>query len=48
MLTLEDYKVLATLLKEKQKRKSEISEQEKVTYEQNKFSQIREAYRSVR
>ena len=46
MLTLEDYKVLATLLKDKQKRKTEP--QEAVNHNYDKFSQIRETYQIVR
>ena len=46
MLTLEDYKVLATLLKDKQKKKNEEQNKEKEEYEP--FTQIRETYKSVR
>lgn len=49
MLTLEDYKVLATLLKEKQKRKNaEKNKEELQKEEQLKFNQLREAYKSAR
>lgn len=46
MLTLEDYKVLATLLKDKQKRKKE--QQEELNPNHDRFSSIRETYKSVR
>ena len=46
MLTLEDYKVLATLLKDKQKRKNEQLENQKSNYD--RFASIRETYKSVR
>lgn len=45
MLTLEDYKVLATLLKDKQKRKKE---QQELNHNYDKFSQIRQTYKSVK
>lgn len=49
MLTLEDYKVLATILKEKQKRKTATRDQEELRrQEQIKFNQLREAYKSAR
>ena len=49
MLTLEDYKVLATILKEKQKKKNEAKAKEEVRkLEQMKFAQLREAYKSGR
>lgn len=49
MLTLEDYKVLATMLKAKQKKKNEAKAKEEVRkLEQMKFAQLREAYKSVR
>ena len=49
MFTLEDYKVLATLLKEKQKKKNEqLAKEEVRKQEQLKFAQLHEAYRSVR
>lgn len=49
MLTLEDYKILATMLKDKQKRKNEQKEQElNINNEQLKFAQLHEAYKNVR
>lgn len=49
MLTLEDYKVLATMLKEKQKKKNEAKAKEEVRkLEQMKFAQLREVYKSAR
>ncbi len=49
MLTLEDYKVLATILKEKQKKKNiEEAKEEIRRQEQMKFAQLHEAYKSVR
>lgn len=49
MLTLEDYKVLATILKEKQKKKNIAKEKEEIRkIEQMKFTQLREAYKSER
>lgn len=45
MLTLEDYKVLATILKEKQKRKNATKT---VTDDQMKFNRLREAYKSAK
>lgn len=49
MLTLEDYKILATMLKDKQKRKNEQKEQEQnINNEQLKFAQLHEAYKNVR
>ena len=49
MLTLEDYKILSTILKDKQKKRNEIKALEKQrNEEQLKFSQLREAYKSVR
>ena len=49
MFTLEDYKVLATLLKEKQKKKNDQKLKEEIRkQEQLKFAQLHEAYKSVR
>lgn len=49
MFTLEDYKVLATILKEKQKKKKIAKEKNEVrNLEQLKFAQLREAYRSAK
>lgn len=49
MFTLEDYKVLATILKDKQKKKNEQKLKEEIRkQEQLKFAQIHEAYRSTR
>ncbi len=49
MFTLEDYKALATLLKEKQRKKSFVSEKNEFQEsEENKFNQIREVYKSAR
>ncbi len=49
MFTLEDYKVLATILKEKQKKKNIAKEKAEVrNLEQLKFAQLREAYRSAK
>lgn len=49
MFTLEDYKVLATLLKEKQKQKNEQKLKSEIRkQEQLKFAQLHEAYKSVR
>lgn len=49
MFTLEDYKVLATLLKEKQKKKNEQKLKSEIRkQEQLKFAQLHEAYKSVR
>ena len=49
MFTLEDYKVLATLLKEKQKKKNEQLEKDLIRQqEQLKFAQLHEVYKSVR
>lgn len=49
VLTLEDYKVLSVLLKEKQQRKRQQAEQKELkTIEQLKFAQLHEAYKSVR
>lgn len=49
MLTLEDYKILSTILKDKQKRRNEVKAlEEQKQSEQLKFSQLREAYKSVR
>ena len=46
MLTLEDYKVLSTLLKDKQKRKKEERVLEQ--YQQQMMSQIKEAYKGAK
>ena len=44
-----DYKVLATLLKEKQKKKNDQKLKEEIRkQEQLKFAQLHEAYKSVR
>ena len=49
MFTLEDYKILATILKDKQKKKNEQKLKEEIRkQEQLKFAQIHEAYRSTR
>lgn len=49
MFTLEDYKILATILKDKQKKKNEQKLREEIKrQEQLKFAQIHEAYRSTR
>lgn len=49
MFTLEDYKVLATILKDKQKKKNEQKLKEEIRkQEQLKFASIHEAYRSTR
>ena len=49
MFTLEDYKVLATLLKEKQRKKNDQKLKEEIRkQEQLKFAQLHEAYKSVR
>lgn len=49
MFTLEDYKILATILKDKQKKKNEQKLKEEIRkQEQLKFAQIHEAYRSAR
>lgn len=49
MFTLEDYKVLATILKEKQNKKKVAKEKAEVrNLEQLKFAQLREAYRSAK
>lgn len=49
MFTLEDYKVLATILKDKQKKQNEQKLREEIRKkEQQKFAQLQEAYRSVR
>ncbi|MBO5120253.1 MAG: hypothetical protein J6C28_01025 [Bacilli bacterium] len=49
MFTLEDYKILATILKDRQKKKNEQKLKEEIRkQEQLKFAQIHEAYRSTR
>lgn len=49
MFTLEDYKVLATILKENQKKKNEQKLREEIRKkEQMKFAQLHEAYKSAR
>ena len=49
MFTLEDYKILATILKDKQKKKNEQKLREEIKrQEQLKFASIHEAYRSTR
>ena len=49
MFTLEDYKVLATILKANQKKKSEQKLREEIRkQEQMKFAQLHEAYKSAR
>ena len=49
MFTLEDYKILATILKDRQKKKNEQKLKEEIRkQEQLKFAQIHEAYRSAR
>lgn len=49
MFTLEDYKILATILKDKQKKKNEQKLRDEIRkQEQLKFAQIHEAYRSTR
>ena len=49
MFTLEDYKVLATILKEQQRKKNEQRVKEEIRrQEQMKFAQLHEAYRGVR
>lgn len=49
MFTLEDYKILATILKDKQKKKNEQKLREDIKkQEQLKFASIHEAYRSTR
>lgn len=49
MFTLEDYKILATILKDKQKKKNEQKLRDEIKrQEQLKFAQIHEAYRSAR
>ena len=49
MFTLEDYKILATILKDRQKKKNEQKLKEEIRkQEQLKFAQLHEAYRSTR
>lgn len=49
MFTLEDYKILATILKDRQKKKNEQKLKEEIRkQEQLKFAQIHETYRSTR
>lgn len=49
MFTLEDYKILATILKDRQKKKNEQKLKEEIrNREQLKFAQLHEAYRSAR
>lgn len=49
MFTLEDYKVLATILKDKQKKKNEQKLRDEIKkQEQLKFAQLHEVYRSAR
>lgn len=49
MLTLEDYKVLATILREKQRKKNEAKAKTEIRkLEQTKYTQLHEAYRSAR
>lgn len=49
MFTLEDYKILATILKDRQKKKSEQKLREEIRKtEQLKFTQLHEAYKGVR
>ncbi len=48
MLTLEDYKILATMLKQKQKKNNEVKNAKiERENEQLKFAQLREAYRNA-
>ena len=49
LLTLDDYKLLLTILKEKkEKDRSEKEAKEKIEQEQSKFMELQELYRSVR
>ena len=49
MFTLEDYKVLATILREKQRKKNEAKAKTEIRkLEQTKYTQLHEAYRSAR